>query len=207
MTTETTKPADRDAQIKAGRDSYSGRSLTESQFREAMAITEIIHAEIENSGSFIEKLGDYSHAFARNQKFDALRSEKISRDLYTARYGQSMNQTRETLLKAEEALPDIAKTRALDCAESIGALIQKAPTQPFYQAYDRAAVTLAKEFGITQTGAKQLMKDIYQQHHGRELYAEGKEIEAAYHTPVREAEIAARKAERLQTRNPARSMG
>jgi len=166
----------------------------------------VIHNEIQHSGSFVEKLTDYSHAFARTQKFDALRGEKILRDIYSARFAQTMNQTREGLLNVEANLPDIAQTRALDCAESIVALIPKAPTQPFYQAYDRAAFTLAKEFGITQTGAKQLIKDIYQQHHGRDLYAAGKEIDAAYHTPVREAEIAARKAEKLQTRNPARSM-
>lgn len=58
---------------------------------------------------------------------------------------------------------------ALNISGSIGALTQAAPTQPFYQAYDRAAVTLSSEFYITQLGAKKLMKDVFEQHHGKEV--------------------------------------
>ena len=193
-----------DDKLTAARDSFSGKTMTEGQLKEAVAIANILHGEIHQSGSFIEKLTDYAHAFARNERFDAMRSEKIIRGIYTATQGQSMNQTREGLKAAEEALPDIAKTRALDCAETIGQLIQASPTQPFYQAYDRAAVTLANEFGVTQNAAKALMKDVFEQHHGKDLYAHGKEIEEAYHKPVREAEIASRKAEQLQTRSQSR---
>lgn len=50
------------------------------------------------------------------------------------------------------------------------------------------------------------MKDEYRANHGRDLYEVGKEIEAAYHKPVREAEIAARKAEQLENRTQSRSM-
>ncbi|MDJ0630571.1 MAG: hypothetical protein QNJ44_20105 [Rhodobacter sp.] len=51
------------------------------------------------------------------------------------------------------------------------------------------------------------MKDAYQAKHGKDLYEAGKEVEEAYHKPVREAEIAARKAEKLQTHNRTQSMG
>ncbi|MDW3225616.1 MAG: hypothetical protein R8G34_22445 [Paracoccaceae bacterium] len=113
-----------------------------------------------------------------------------------------MNQMREGLINAEQTLPDIARTRALDCAEAIGELIQKAPTQPFYKAYDRAGVTLSKELGITQNAAKDLMKETFAQYHGKDLYDYGKALEKQHHIPVRDAETAARKAKKqpLQTK-------
>lgn len=195
-----------DATLQAIRESFSGKTMTETQLHKAHAIAEIIHAEIQRSGSFRETLTDYAHAFARNERFDALRGETMIRDTYTAVQGQSMGQTCERLKAAEENLPETARTRALDCAETIGQLIQAAPTQPFYQVYDRAAVTLSVEFGITQNAAKTLMKESFEQHHGRDLYDHGKKIEETYHKPVREAEIAARKAEQQpQVRTPSRS--
>lgn len=54
------------------------------------------------------------------------------------------------------------------------------------------------------------MKDAYKAQHDRELYDRGKEVEDAYHKPVREAEIASRKVEKLeanqQTQSRSRSM-
>ncbi len=198
---------DQQTRVQVARGSFSGRGLTQGQFKEAWAIAGIVNKEIQNTGSFREKLTDYSHAYARSERFDALRGETIIRDIYTARFEQSMNQTREGLMAREEAMPENARTRALTCAETIGDLIQKAPTQPFYQAYDRAAVTLAKELDITQSGAKTLMKEAYQAAHGGDLYEAGKQAEEAYHRPVREAEIAARKAEKLETRTQSQSRG
>ncbi|WP_187432188.1 hypothetical protein ROLI_013160 [Roseobacter fucihabitans] len=154
-----------------------------------------------------KRVAEYAHAYARNERFDAMRAEKIIRDIYIAIRGQSMNQTREGLKAAEDNLPDIARTRALECAESIGGLIQKAPTQPFYKAYDRAAVTLAGEFGITQVGAKELMKDVFEQHNGKELYAHGKQLEEQFHVPVREAARNARKAEQQPSHSQMQSRG
>ncbi|MEM7746197.1 MAG: hypothetical protein AAF409_21085 [Pseudomonadota bacterium] len=193
--------------LKAARESFHGRGLTETQFQEAWALSEILHCKIQQSGSFLDPLTDYSFAFAREQKFDTTRGEAIIRDVYQGRYGQTMNQTREVLMAAEETLPETAQARALTCAETISELIQAPPTQPFYQAYDRAAVTLSVELRITQTGAKTLMKDAFQAKHGRDLYEAGKEIEDAYHKPVREAEIAQRKAEKLQTRSRSQARG
>lgn len=194
-----------DDQLRAARESFSGKSMTDTQLQKTHAIAEILHAEIQRSGSFKEGLTDFAHAFSRSERFDALRGETMIRDIYQASYGQTLNQTREALLAAEENLPEQAMGRALESAEAIGEMIQAEPTQPFYQAYDRAAVTMAGEFGITQNAAKGLMADAFKQRHGRELYEHGKEVEDAYHKPVREAEIAARKAEQLQSRNQGRS--
>lgn len=196
-----------DAEIDAVKQSQTGKRLTEGQLSDAMNLTGVIRQHIHKTGSFIEPLTDYAHAFARNEKFDALRAEKMVRDVYTAVQGQSMNKTREALMAAETNLPDNAKTRALDCAETIEQLIQAAPTQPFYQAYDRAAVTLSAEFAITQSAAKAMMKETFEAHHGKDLYAHGKSAEETHHKPVRDAEIASRQAEKQQTRIQNQSYG
>ncbi|MEP3785611.1 MULTISPECIES: hypothetical protein [Paracoccaceae] len=191
--------------LQSARATFSGKTMTETQLTKAHAIAGILHAEIKRSGSFKEELTDYAHAFARGERFDALRGETMIRDIYTARYDQSLNQTRMRLKAQEDNLPERSSPRVLECAESIATLIQEGPTQPFYQAYDRAATTLAAELGVTQTAAKTLMKDSFQAAHHRDLYEAGKEIEAAYHTPVRTKEVAARTAERLQSQSQSRS--
>ncbi|MEL7029899.1 MAG: hypothetical protein AAGL49_12005 [Pseudomonadota bacterium] len=195
----------------AARESFWSQQLTRNQLDEAWAISGIIRGEIEKTSSFRDKLTDYAHAYARAEKFDALRGEAILRDIYAARYGQSMNQTREGLMAAEENLTRESRAQqahdvALRHANSIGPMIRDGATQPFYLAYDKAAVALAGELKITQSGAKALMKDVYRTAHDRGLYEAGKEVEEAYHRPVREAELAARKADKLQSRSQSRSM-
>ena len=203
--------SDRQQAIAAARESFSGKTLTESQFKEALAISGIINREIHKSGSFREKLTDYSHAYSRSAKFDAMRGESTIRDIYTATYGETMNNARETLLERENALtasPEVqsqTQVQALRSAEAIGPMIQQGQTQPFYKAYDQAATELSQTLKITQSGAKALMKDAYKAAHGRDLYEASKEVEDAYHKPVREAEIAARKAEKLETESQTRS--
>jgi len=202
MTDPTTTPAN----VQAARQSFNGKGLTEAQFDKAWALSSVLHAEIKERGTFREALTDFSHAFARGEKFDALRAEAVLRDVFTGRYGQSMNQLREGLKANLEGLPETAKARALTAAESIEGMIKEGPTRPFYQAYDAAAVTLSEELTITRDGAKALMREAFKETHGRELGDHGKEIEAAYHKPVREAQIAARKAEDLETHNRSRSV-
>ena len=191
--------------LTAARETFSGKSMTETQLVQADAIATILHAEIHRSGSFRESLTDYAHAFARNQKFDALKAEAMIRDAYSARHGQTLNQTRETLLAAAENLPVTVQTRVLAAAESIGPLISEGQTRPFYQAYDIAAVALASDLGVTQSKAKTLMRDAFKAQDGRDLYDAGKELEEVYHRPARQAEIANRKAEQTQSRSQSQS--
>jgi hypothetical protein len=181
--------------VQAARDSFNGRGLTEAQFQKAWALAALLHTEIHQSGTFREALTDFSHAFARGEKFDAMRGEAIVRDVYGGRYDQTLNATREALQKAQENLPVTALAQVLAAADSIIPMIKEGPTRPFYHAYDVAAVTLSRDLGITQAGAKSLMKEAYQAQYGQELYAVGKAVEKEVHTPVREAEIAARKQE------------
>lgn len=80
-----------DDKLTAARESFSGKTMTNGQLKEAIAIADILHGEIHRSGSFIEKLTDYAHAYARGERFDAMRAETMVRDVYTATRGQSMN--------------------------------------------------------------------------------------------------------------------
>lgn len=67
---------------------------------------------------------------------------------------------------------------------------------PFYQAYDRAAVTMARQHGVTEAGAKSMMKEAFEAAESTSLYDHGKTLEARYHSPVREAQRATRQADR-----------
>lgn len=188
--------------IMDARNSYTGKSLTDSQFDESWALAEIMHRAIRKTGSFHEKLTDYGHAFARAEKFDEMKGKVIIRDQFKARYGQTMNQMRETLKEREAALLDVAREDALQNARMIEALIRDGDTMPFYQAYDKTGGALAEKFNITETGAKELMKTAYRETEGRELYDTGKALEKQFHEPVREAERTARQVKRSQTRSP-----
>lgn len=122
MTTQTpTRPNDN---LKAARESFSGRLLSGAQFDEAIAITKIVEREIHKSGTFKDKLGDYAYAFARSEKFDAMKAETIVRDLFKERTGQSMNQLREKLADTEKNLTDEQRQSAYDFACRVGDMIE-----------------------------------------------------------------------------------
>ena len=183
------------------RQGFSGKQLTDSQFVEAQAIATILHREIQKSGNFIEKLTDYSHAFARSQRFDAGKAEIAVRDVFRDGYGQTMNQMREKMLAEDDALKRVAKDQALHHARTVPDLIRSGETMPYYQAQDLAAQAFARQHGGTETGAKHLMHKTFEQEEGRDLYAAGKEAEEAHHVPVRQARKAERRAE-AQARQP-----
>lgn len=182
--------------IGQARDSFAGRLLTDSQFQEAVAITGILEAEIKKSGTFKEKLGDYSHAFARTEKFDAMKAESTLRDLFKARTGQSMNQMREELMDRENALDDSIDEQIKTVTREIGPMIKDGNKMPFHRAYDFQASVLATDLDITTAGAKRLMTEVFRKEADGELYDWGKGLEEKYYRPQIEAE----KAERLQAR-------
>ena len=76
---------------------------------------------------------------------------------------------------------------------------------PFYRAYDHAAVSMAEQHNITETGAKEMMKTAYRETAGKELYDTGKELEKAHHEPVREEQRQERAANRNQARGQPRN--
>ena len=186
--------------IKEARDSFTGRNLTDSQFDIAVGLAGIIDRHIHKTGSFREPLTDYAHAFARSEKFDAMKGEVIVRDIYAARYGRTMNATREALLENEKNLPETAREQALQAARNIEGLIRDGETMPFYKAYDHEGSNLARSLSITENGAKHLMTESYRAVEGRELYETGKALEEKHHRPKVEAARQEREQERAQRR-------
>jgi len=191
--------------IAEARHSFTGKALNDSQFDESWALAEIMHRGIRKSGSFHEKLTDYSHAFARAEKFDQMKGEIIIRDQFKARFGETMNQMREKLKTREANIPLAGHEQVLNHARMIEDLIRDGDTMPFYRAHDYAGGVLAERLDITEAGAKRLMSDTYSKNEGRELYEVGKALEKQFHQPVREAAQQAREAKRDQTRSRTRA--
>jgi len=169
------------------RTGFTGKTLTHTQFDEVWSIAGIIKRNIEKTGSFVEKLSDYSHAFARTERFDQLRGETIIRDIFKDRYEISMNQMREDKLERDKNLPENARSVAQEEAYRVLDLIRDGETQPFYRAYDTSAYNVADVLNITESKSKELMKDTFYESEGRDLYEVGKEIEKEFHEPAREA--------------------
>ena len=184
------------------RQSFTGKKLSDSQSDESRSLAEIMHRGIRKNGKFREKLTDYSHAFARGEKFDAMKAEIIIRDQFKEQYGETMNQMRLGLKERQENLPDTAGRDALEYARMIEPLIRDGDTMPFYRAYDYVGGALAEKLNITETGAKELMTTAFREGEDRELYDFGKTLEKQFHEPVREAERVARQTSDTQTHKP-----
>lgn len=189
--------------VAAARESFSGRLLTDAQFDESMALTGILEREIHKSGSFKEKLGDYAYAFARSERFDAVKSETILRDLFKERTGQTMNQMREELAKREENFTDEQRQIAYQHACDIGQMMEEGNKLSFHRTAAHQAQTLATEFGITDAGAKRLMAEEFKAAENSELYDWGKELDEQHYRP----QIDAEKAEREQSQSRGQSRG
>lgn len=194
-------PTDNENRIAEARQSFTGKSLTDSQFAESWSLAGMMARNIRSSGTFHEKLTDYAHAFARSERFDAVKGETIIRDIFKARYGVTMNQMREGFLQRETEVRDSAREQAVLHARDIEKLIAEGETMPFYRAYDQASAKLAESFGITQAAAKALMKEAYREIEGKELYETGKALEDQHYRPKVEAEQARREEVRDRSRS------
>lgn len=178
------------------RQGSTGKKLSDSQYDESKSLAEIMHRGIRKNGKFREKLTDYSHAFARGEKFDAMKAEMIIRDQFKEQYSETMNQMRLGLKERQENLPETADRDALEYARMIEPLIRDGDTMPFYRAYDYVGGALAEKLNITETGAKELMKTSYRETENRELYDFGKALEKKFIVPERETEQQAREVKR-----------
>ena len=186
--------------VASARESFSGRLLTDAQFDECMAITNIIGREIRKTGTFKDKLGDYSYAFARSEKFDAMKAETILRDLFKESTGQTMNQMREKLVKNAEAITDDQRQKAYQCACDISKIMESGKKLSFHRTWAEQAQSLAKEFGVTDSDAKRLMSDEFNAAEGAKLFEWGKELDEKIYRPQIESERQNRAADRSQTR-------
>lgn len=193
--------------IAAARESFSGRLLTDRQFDDAITITGIVEREIRNSGAFKDKLGDYAYAFARSEKFDAMKAETVLRDLFKERTGQTMNQMREELAKREETITDDYRAQAYTRASAIGDLMENGVKLSFHRAYAHQAQQLAEQIGVTDACAKRLMREEFTAAEGSELFDWGKELDETVYRPQIEAEKQARTEEREPARRTRASSG
>lgn len=181
------------------RNGSAVEALTDSQDFESKALAAIVHRTIRKTGSFPQKLTAYSLSFAGTEKFDQMKGETIVRGQFEATYGQTPNQMRERLLGNEARLGLTAREDALAAARTIEPMICEGETMPFYQAFDKAGCALAEKLDVTETGAKSLMKSVFQEVEGRDLYETGKALEKTYHEPVREAARQSREAEKQES--------
>ncbi len=186
--------------VAKGRESFSGRILNNRQYEDGIAITGIMEREIKANGKFKEKLSDFAVAFARTEKFDVMKAETIIRDLYKARTGETMNQTREKLMDREATLTENEKHGAYKHAKEVGQMIEDGNKISFNRAYSHVASNLASELGITEVSAKSLMKESFESVESRDFYDWGKEQEEKYYRPQIEAEKQQREASRTQSR-------
>lgn len=194
--------------LAAARESFSGRLLSDAQFKEAIAITGIIEREIHRSGTFKEKLADYAYAFARTEKFDAAKAETMVRDLYKERVGQTMNQTREALAAREQSFSERDRQKAYDHACAVGDMIEHGNKISFNRALSHEADKLARDLGITEVGAKKLMAEEFKAvEQTTDLYEWGKALEEQFYRPQIEAERQSReKPQETETRSPSRTV-
>ncbi len=186
--------AERDSLAKA-RESFSGRLLTDSQFDEAIAITQILEREVYKSGSFKDKLQDYSYAMARSEKLDSKRLETTIRDLFKERTGRTMNQMREELKAREDRLDDADRDQILMASHEVEVMMANGDKITFNRALAEKAQTLAEELNITDNGAKKLMADTFdaeQSEDGPRFYEWGEALDEQYYRPQIEAEKQAR---------------
>ena len=175
--------------LHTARESYSGRSLSDPDFDEAVMVTGIIEKEIQKTGKFTEKLAEYSAAYAHTkQNLSVVNAEKAIRDLFRERTGLTMNELRETFVKREESLTDEQRKAALPYAENVGSTIESGNKISFHRAFASEAKQCAMELNITDLGAKRLMSEQFEAAHGEKLYDWGKEKEATYYKPQIEAE-------------------
>lgn len=180
--TEKTEPRIT-AQKQAVLKSFQGQTMTDAQTDIAINLANIINRHIHKTGSFREPLTDYAHAFARSEKFDAMKGETIIRDVYAAQFGRTMNATRQALIEQEKNLPESTSELAVQSARQTLEAISMGETEPFYKAYDREGSALARSLSITENAAKALMSESYHAVEGRELYGTGQELEEKYHRP------------------------
>lgn len=187
---------------QTARQSQTGQRLTQAEFDDAYAISGIVNREIQKTGSFYEARENFAFAYAKGKKISPDQAQGVLNDIYKARYGQSMNQTREALIAQDQK---VTAAVAAPYTAKVGELIQQGETMPFYKAQDQVAGEMARTLGITEKRAKSLMKEDSVARFDKDLFDMGKELEAAYHEPVQEAKVAQEKAQQPTTNGPKRT--
>jgi len=175
--------------IAETRNTYSARLLTDPQFEEFVSICTILNREIHRSGSFIEKLNIYTFAVSLTEKgISTNRAESIIRDLFKALFNKTLDQLRQSLLKAEEELDEesiaIGFPYAIEVLKMIEGKDQNGrniPPIPFHRAYAHQATLMATQLFISDVAAKKIISKQFEMLEERDFYQECKEYEARFY--------------------------
>ena len=194
--------------VAEGRDSFSGRLLTDRQYSDFIAVVGIIRRRIEETGSFYEPLNDYCNALARSERFNAAKADTIMRDLFKiVNDGTTMNEMREGFQEREKALFDREKNpaeeerrKAYQAGVAAARMVETGNKITFHRALNFEAVELARDLDITHVGARKLINESFEEIEGRNLTDWGKELDEKYYRPQIEAEKKQRAAEKSQSR-------
>jgi len=181
------------------RNAPHAKYMTESQMDVTWDMVSIVRRGMLRSGKFSETLGQLAGTYALDQNIPKDQAEFILRDQYEARYGEGMKQTLDNLRERETVLREAGTEQALHHAQRVEGHIKNGQTMPAYKAIDVEGVEMSQKHGITEIAAKSMMNDAFEKENGRSLYEVGKELEAQYHKPVRDAERAALRAQRQRT--------
>ena len=198
--------------IAETRNTYSARLLTDPQFEEFVSICTILNREIHRSGSFIEKLGIYAFAVSLTEKgISTNRAETIIRDLFKGLFDQSLDQLRQSLLKAEEELDEESIAMGFPYALEVLKMIQGkdqngrgVPPIPFHRAYAHQAALMATQLSISDIAAKKIISKQFEIFEERDFYQECKEYEARFYQGKIQAEK--RKRDARKGSNPSREL-
>ena len=198
--------------IAETRNTYSARLLTDPQFEEFVSICTILNREIHRSGSFIEKLGIYAFAVSLTEKgISTNRAETIIRDLFKGLFDQSLDQLRQSLLKAEEELDEESIAMGFPYALEVLKMIQgkdqngrDVPPIPFHRAYAHQAALMATQLSISDIAAKKIISKQFEIFEERDFYQECKEYEARFYQGKIQAEK--RKRDARKGSNPSREL-
>lgn len=180
------------------RNAPHARSMTEGRYEITWDMAGIVNRQIQRSGRFAETLDQLSITCALDQRISKEKAKNMLRDQHRARFGESPKDTLDRFRNREEALRQGDLSPALKAAEKVLTLIPAGETMAFYKAFDLAAVEMSQQQGITEVGAKSMMKEAYEKAHGNNLIAVGKALDQEHHQPVREAQRAVRNAEQAQ---------
>ena len=174
---------DQTQETKPLREHFSARLLRDDTFQDAVAITKIMEREINRTGTFKEKLSEYSIALARSERFDTMKAEGIIRDLFKERVGVSMNQMREQLVKHEDTYTDADQQRTAKVPDEIKTLMERHPKMTFQRAFSQKASELGVELGVTDRRAQTLIRNEFEQANGGKFYDYGKSLDESIYRP------------------------
>lgn len=187
-------------------------TATERQYHELEAIGGIIQRSMQETGTFADKLDQYSGAYAAQEKISANKARTMIGEVYKARTGEWMSQTLEKLrTKVSETFNpdnpayDSLKQEAYRAANNIGRAVEQGNKMSSFRATAYEAHQFATNLGVTDAAAKKFIAQSFKEIEGREFHEWTKQLDETYYRPQIEAEKQERQAKRSQHQAQKRS--